>query len=393
MNEERHQQFLAQFSPSKYHKLVDNMSTATSVPPGWRVCETPLFLDERLTNLLIRACDELLSQIASPEFARHAHQAIPRGKKVANEEDHSAFILLDFALVQDEVGQLVPRLIELDGFASVFAYCILQEQLLCKYADISDEWTGYFSGFDEQTYLDLLRRVIVQDHDPENVVLLDIEPETQKTRIDYACTDQMLGTKTICPTQVIKQGKQLYYEKEGQLIAIKRIYNRITGDVLHPQKQPWGFDFTDDIEVSWVAHPDWWWKISKHSLPFFQSEFSPDCRFLNDERPLPLDLENYVLKPLFDYGGRGVVLNVTPDRIAEIPNTQDYVLQRKVEYASCVPTLNGYSKAEIRMIILWDKKPQIAHNVVRVMRGDMANVGFNTTESWVGCTGLFHRRF
>ena len=53
----------------------------------------------------------------------------------------------------------------------------------------------------KHSYTELLRRVIVGDSEPENVVLLEIEPEKQNTRIDFACTESLLGVAPVCLTE------------------------------------------------------------------------------------------------------------------------------------------------------------------------------------------------
>ena len=69
---------------------------------------------------------------------------------------------------------------------------------------------------DDLLALDILRRTIVGDSKPENVILLEIEPEKQKTRIDFAATEALLGIQSICVTRIKKRGRELFYDRDGR---------------------------------------------------------------------------------------------------------------------------------------------------------------------------------
>ena len=84
----------------------------------------------------------------------------------------------------------------------------------------------------DEAYLELLRRVILGDAKPENVILLEIEPEKQKTRIDFACTEALLGVRPVCLTKIRNAATQLFYERDGTKVRIERIYNRVIFDEL-----------------------------------------------------------------------------------------------------------------------------------------------------------------
>jgi hypothetical protein len=247
----------------------------------------------------------------------------------------------------------------------------------------------------DETYLSLLREVIVGKSDPENVILLEIEPETQKTRIDFACTETLLGVRPICLTKIKQRGRQLFYVREGRgNVRIERIYNRVIFDELlrRPDVTP-GFHFQDKLDVFWAGHPNWYFRISKHSLPFLKTAHTSPA-FFADEFPPNEPLSDYVLKPLYSFAGLGVDMEPTKEKLAALPKPHEWILQRKVTYAEFVPTVDGHrSKAEIRMMFLWPEngEPILANNLVRMSQGKMMGVDFNKDKTWVGSSIALHR--
>jgi hypothetical protein len=236
-----------------------------------------------------------------------------------------------------------------------------------------------------------LRKVIVGEADPEQVILLEIEPEKQKTRIDFASCQSDLGVWPVCLTSIRKRGRQLFYERDGREIRIERIYNRVIFDELlrRPELKP-GFDFREDLDLEWVGHPNWYFRISKHSLPFLKTAGA----FFADEFPADEALTDYVLKPLYSFAGLGVDMDPTREKLAALAEPHAWILQRKVTYAEFVPTVDGHrSKAEIRMMFLWpeDGAPTLVNNLVRMSQGRMMGVDFNKDKTWVGSSIALHR--
>ena len=224
-------------------------------------------------------------ECAHAEFARHAANAIPAGLEVPNETAHPNFLVVDFGVCEVD-GRLTPRLIELQAFPSLYAFQLFFLGCLRKaYPAIPRNWTSSFGGLKDEAYLELLRRTIVGDSNPENVILLEIEPEKQKTRIDFACTETLLGVRPVCLTKIRKRGAQLFYDRDGREMRIERIYNRVIFDELirRPDITP-PFRFQDELDVKWVGHPNWYFRISKHSLPFLKTEHTAPA-FFADEFP------------------------------------------------------------------------------------------------------------
>jgi hypothetical protein len=245
-------------------------------------------------------------------------------------------------------------------------------------------------------YLALLRRTIVDEADPANVILLEIEPEKQKTRIDFACTEVLLGIRSVCLTKVKKRGRQLFYDRDGRETRIERIYNRVIFDEL--ERRPGlnvAFHFQDDLDVKWVTHPNWYYRISKHSLPFLKTPHTSPAYFA-DEFPPNESLADYVLKPLYSFAGLGVDMEPTEEKLANLSDPHSWILQKKVTYAAFVRTVDGQrSKAELRMMFLWpenEAEPVLVNNLVRMSQGKMMGVDFNKEKTWVGSSIALHRR-
>jgi hypothetical protein len=250
-------------------------------------------------------------------------------------------------------------------------------------------YSQYMDPYNHDTYLQDLREVIIGDTPVENVILLEIKPHEQKTKIDFYCTQDYLGIQPVCITELIQEGKKLYYLRNGEKTEVKRIYNRVIFDDLKAQKDSLGkfVDITQELDVQWVPHPNWFYRISKFTLPFIRHPYVPATFFLNEIKELPDDLENYVLKPLFSFAGQGVLIDVTKDDIEKLDNFDNYILQRKVRYADIIETPDVPAKAEIRMMYMWKddwERPKLAINLARLSKGKMIGVRFNVDKEWVG---------
>lgn len=389
------QRYNAAFTDARYAAYTRELNRALYWPVDFRIAETPLFLDADTTRSLVQAADEIVRQLAQPGFRKHAATAIPRGLEVPNETEWPHFLAIDFALCRDAHGRVIPQLIELQGFPTVAAWQILQARAFRQhFPEIPADFTTYFGGLDDERYLEELRSAICGEFLPENVVLLEIEPDQQKTRIDFAATHSFLGVRPMCLSKVRLRGKQLVYFSGGREVPIHRIYNRVIFDELlrKPDFKP-GFKFTDPVDVQWAGHPNWYFRISKHALPYLKSSYVPDCRFVSQlGGDIPADLENYVLKPLYSFAGLGVDIAPTREKIAALEKPAEWLLQRKVTYAPLLETPDGPAKAEIRLIFAGDGSgmPKLLNNLVRLTKGAMHGVDFNKGKTWVGASCAFH---
>ena len=390
MHPDLRERFNAGFTPEKYATLARCVNETEKWPADFRISETPIFLTRDFTDEVTHAANAIIALARTPEFARHAAPAVPKGLEVPNESAHPNFLVVDFAICE-EGTRLVPRLIELQAFPSLFGFQLLLLGCIRKaYPAIPRNWTSSFGGIKDEAYLGLLRRTIIADSAPENVVLLEIEPEKQKTRIDFAATETLLDVCPVCVTKIKKRGRQLFYDRDGREVRIERIYNRVIFDELTQRPDlNLPFRFQDDLDVTWVGHPNWYFRISKHSLPFLKTEHTAPA-FFADEFPVSENIDNYVLKPLYSFAGQGVDMGPTREKIAALKNPHEWILQRKVDYAAFVPTVDGQkSKAEIRMMFVWpesDRDPTLVNNLVRMSQSKMMGVDFNIDKTWVGAS-------
>ncbi len=393
MNKEIRKEYNSLFKESDYQNFVKDINQSTGSRLDFRISETPLFLDNAFTNELIKAGEEILGQIQTKEFLDKSHAAIPPNLSVPNEDAHPIFLQIDFGITQNETGEIIPQLIELQGFPSLYAYQAFLDEKLRNHFYIPENYATYYNGYNSISYKELLTKTLIGTSDPENVVLLEIEPEKQKTRIDFYLTEQYSKVKTVCLTKIIKRGKKLFYKNDGLEIPIERIYNRVIFDELFKKNLDYGFNFKDELDIEWVGHPNWFYRISKFSLPEIKSKFNPECYYLSNLNEYPEDLENYVLKPLFSFAGSGVVIDVTKELLNSIRDKENYILQRKVDYLPLIETPEGKAKAEIRMMYIWNEKPVLVNNLLRTSKGKMMGVDFNKNQTWIGSNTIYHPQF
>lgn len=383
-------QFNETFSDEKYKELKEILKQKGGIEPGFRISESPIFLTKEFENKLIDASESIISQIKTLP-AETLQKAIPENCRVPNDTDQPHFFTIDFGVCKNKNGDIEPQLIEFQAFPSLYAFQKTYEDTFCEVYPFLSNIRNTMPHEDFKQYL---KDLIVGDENPENVILLEIFPEKQKTAIDFALTEQLLGIKTVCLTKVKKKGKKLYYENNGQLVEIKRIYNRVIFDELDriPDLET-AFDFREEVDVKWITHPNWFFKISKFLLPLLKHQFVPKSYFLH-EFPEDENLENFVLKPLFSFAGSGVNLNPTKEITDAIEDKENYILQRKVTYEPVFEDINGeFSKAEIRLLYIWrenDERPILLENLGRMTKAAMVNVDFNKKDAiWIGSSNAF----
>jgi hypothetical protein len=376
----------AEFTQEKYQAFLKDLDDYFGIHIEFRIAETPIFIGKKFMNEILNAVDVITKYLWSDEYKKISLNAIPKGMEVPNDPGYPAMLAIDFALCKDENGEFIPQLIELQGFSSLFFYELLQNYMYRKHFSIDERYGGLFNIHKPEPYVDVLKEVVVGDKNPENVILLEIEPEKQKTRIDFECCRKFIGVKPVCLTEVIKEGKDLYYINEGKKTRIERIYNRVIFDELERRKDlKFNFSFQDELNVEWLPHPNWFYRISKFSLPFLKNKYVPETKFLSDIEKYPDDLENYVLKPLFSFAGVGVVFDVTKEILDGITDRSNYILQRKINYEPVIETPDQPAKAELRLLFVHkDGKPYLINNLVRLSKGKMMGVDFNKEKTWVG---------
>jgi hypothetical protein len=341
-----------------------------------------------LKSKIIAAGEQIIDLICQPNFKELTAKAVPEQLSVPNETQHTHFLAIDWAISTDTNGALSPRLIELQGFPSLYGFQEEISQAALKFWPVPDGFDYLFNGLNSESYVDLLKKVILGKYEPKNVILLEIEPEKQKTKVDFYATEKHLGIKAVCLTEVILEDNKLYYLLDGEKTRINRIYNRVIFDELQQRTDlDLAFNMQQPVDVEWAGHPSWFFRISKYILPFLKSEYVPKTYFLNELEHWPDDLENYVLKPLFSFAGSGVIVNVTKEDLEKIEDRENFILMEKVTYAPAIQSFDVPVKVELRMLYVWpdgDARPTLATSLVRLSKGLMMGVKFNKNFTWVG---------
>lgn len=387
----------AAFSPARYQEMLADIGRQLPGQLDFRVAETPVFVPAILRDKLLAAGESIIRVIGQPDFTARTEGAIPAGQRVPGPEGRPEFLTFDFAVCRAANGELEPQLIEMQGFPSLYAFQAWLPGEFGRFFPVAPDLATPFPVLPHAAAYHAHLRHLLLAHEPaEHVVLLELFPEHQKTRIDFALSQQFWGIETVCLTKVRKQGRQLFYEKAGRLIQIRRIYNRVIFDeLLRYPDLTLAFSLTDDVDVTWVGHPNWFFRVSKYTLPLLSGAFVPPSYYLHELATYPPDLENYVLKPLFSFAGAGVRLHVTATELDALPDKHHYLLQRKVTYEPVVQSPDGLVKCEIRLLYTWPAgaaHPQLATGLARLSRGEMIGVDFNKDKDWVGgTTPLFER--
>jgi hypothetical protein len=388
----------ANFTPEKYERFQQSLNAGLKKTIEFRVAETPVFLTDDFRDKLLAAGEDIINVILQPDFKQLTERAIPEKWHIPNENDHPHFIALDFGVCKDEKGNIVPKLIELQGFPSLYGFQVHLADTYRKTFDINNDWTIFFNQLDKTEYLDLLRKTIIGPYHPEEVVLMDVNALEQKTAVDFYITQNYLGIPVVALGDLIEQNGKLYYESRGAFKPIKRIYNRLIFDEI--ESDPDIFDKVVDIrkplDVEWITHPNWFYRISKFTMPFLKGDYVPKTAFLDLLHSVPDEhLENYVLKPLFSFAGQGVIIDVKKEDIEKIKDPENWILQEKVNYEPILQAPDGGVKIEIRLLYLWpdgDTKPTLAVNLARLSKGKMIGVRYNKDFDWVGGTIAFMRK-
>jgi len=396
MNSKYRQLFNHNFTVEKYNAFIDDINADFDYQVTFRIGETPFFITNELKAQLLEGCQQVIDFIKRDDFKSLTDRALELNRKVTNEDNHTTFLAIDFGICEEN-GEIVPKLIEVQGFPSLFNFQYhLSQKFVSHYPFLSD-LTPFLNGLNPTSYLKLIEEVICNDFPKEHVILLEIEPEKQNTKIDFYYCHSDIGIPIVCVTELYQKGKQLFYKNENGIeIQVKRIYNRVIFDELDLRTDlQLNFDFSSDIDVEWAGHPNWFFRISKFILPYLKGKYFIETTLLSDLKKIPTDLENYVLKPLFSFSGSGVIFHVKREDIDAVTEKDLYILQKKVHYKPIIQSPDGLVKAEVRLLTVWKKdapSPTLVTNLVRLSRGEMIGVKFNKDKDWVGGTvGMFEK--
>ena len=395
------QKFNTAFTEEVYQNYLAALNTPFPGALDFSVAETPIFIDKVFIQKVLSTGDYVNQVIQSDRFNSITEPSLKNIPHFPNETALPQCIVMDFAIAINEQNELVPALIELQGFPSLFAYEVLQDECIRKTYTIPAGYSPYLNGYTKEKYMHHLETILKGDilidkdldtlkNSHKHTVLLEILPHQQKTRIDFCCTEKYFNIPIVCITELFIEENYLFYERAGKKIKIDRIYNRIVLDELKNQTkeiQEKGALLQNNLEVEWVTHPHHFFRISKFLLPFLNHPYIPKTQFVNQLTETPTALDTYILKPLFSFAGQGVIIDISAADIENIKDPSAWILQEKVEYANCIETPTGPAKAELRLYYFWDedKKEYIATmNLSRLSKGKMIGVNYNKTATWVG---------
>ena len=122
-------------------------------------------------------------------------------------------------------------------------------------------------------------------------------------------------------------------------------------------------------------------------MPLLSGKYIPKSYFLSDFDLKKEAIDQYVLKPLYSFAGSGVDLHPTAEKLENLKEKDQYLMQKKISYEPIIESLDGKVKAELRLMYLWDKtksRPTLATNITRLSRGEMIGVRYNHSFDWVG---------
>jgi hypothetical protein len=390
MVNELRERFNREFKEENYQNLINDLWQYNGGKSDFRICESPFFLSDDFATELTKACETIIGELNKEKVKAASSKGLPDVYKVYGQDDHPVFLQLDFAVTKNSEGKFLPQLIELQGFPSLYAFQAVISKKVKEHFNLDENLSSFFTGLNYESYTELFRKTLLGESAPENVILLEIDPLRQKTFVDFHYTEKLTGIKPVCITDVVQRGNKLFYNSEGKEIPIERIYNRVIFDELERKNISHGINLKEPLDVTWVGHPNWFFLISKYTLPLLKNEYVPECYYLNEVKTNELNLSDFVLKPLFSFAGAGVEIDLTPEILAKIEDRENYILQKKVEYEPVLKTPDGSSKVEIRMMFLWNEKPTLVNNLVRTTKGKMVGVDYNKDKTWIGSNIAFH---
>ncbi|MBP6716365.1 MAG: hypothetical protein KA205_05850 [Acidobacteria bacterium] len=389
------------FKLSRYTEQLADLETRARCSIEFRISETPCFFQGALMDSLVGAAQSMVGHLLNDaEYRAAADAVVPERFRVANTEAAPTFVQVDFGLVR-EGNKVEGRLVELQAFPSLYGFqTVLGESYQREYGlGASEGLTPFLDGLDRDGYQSLMRRALVGRHDPANVVLMEIDPAKQKTAPDFNVTEDLWGVRAIDINDVIVDGRRLFYRRNGSLTRIARIYNRVIPDELERKGLSLPFDYRDDIDVEWLGAPDWYFRISKFSIPYLRHPWVPITTFLHNAVEADgrlgaayTDRERWLLKPLFSFAGGGIMFAPTDEQIAAIPEPEraNYILQERVAFTPTIETPGGATQAELRIMLVRDGASYRAVlPLVRMGRGKMMGVDHNKGLDFVGASAAF----
>ena len=389
MRPDKQETFISKVTDESYTRFREELDAWLGMKIEYRVCEMPIFVSTDFRERMEVAAREIIMQCCSPEAMVRTEKTLEDRYRVPDETPRPLFSVVDFAVVEDSVGGYKPQLIELQGFPSLFGYQhLLVKEFMMQYGL---EGTPFMGGLDEDQYLSILREAIFSNQDPEECALIEIDPDHQKTRPDFLALERFIGLQTVDIRSLEVDAGRVFVSINGRKRRLKRLFNRAIIDELDDLEVTLPFHWNDRLDVEWAGHPNWYFRISKFSMPFLDHWSVPKTHFVDELAELASDLNGFVLKPLYSFAGKGVNVNPTAGDVEGIPvdERHNWILQEKVHYAPCIATPRGLNKVEIRVMLVWLPswpEPRCVMSLARTGRGALMGARYNT-DPWTGSSG------
>src|ERR1700736_925629 len=146
--------FNAAFTKQQYDAFLTRLKGNYPGAIEFHVAETPVFVPKEFADKINSVCETIIDRIVAPDFKKLTERSIPSTDRVPNEKNHCHFLVFDFGVCIDEdTGELQPKLIEMQGFPSLFGFQVYYPDLLREYFSIPGNYSQYLNGYDRDSYL------------------------------------------------------------------------------------------------------------------------------------------------------------------------------------------------------------------------------------------------
>ena len=344
--------FNTRFRPETFRTLLHSLDAIARTHVAFPVAETPCFFPASMLDEMSRIGIDLTLQLVNdPDYLARSLAAIPEAWRAADQNAHPHFLTADFGLVREHSGRLAPRLVEMQAFPSVFGFQWAVSEAYRSAFSLDPSLRYLLGGLDESQFWKLLARTIVAGHDPETVVLIDVDPANQKTLPDFHITADRLGIRIvdIAALEVLDPSRDSPTQLDRvSATAITAASFPFAASTIAPSstsssagKSPSSSTTASPSTLNGPAIPT---GIStsasspspSSTIPPFRppsssttgSESSaPASKSARGpkESPrdrLPADRDRLILKPLYSFAGQGILFAPTDDQLAAIPPAQ-----------------------------------------------------------------------
>jgi hypothetical protein len=380
--------FNAEYTDERYDAFIRAVEGAVGLHCPFTLSETPCFLPASLVDRLVVEAQAMLAQLfANRDYLHAADAVVPPALRLGSGEARPTCVQVDFGLVRGaDVWE--GRLVELQAFPSLYGFQMLLAEVSRDHYNMP-ALTPYIGGLSHADYVEAVRRAIVGEHDPAEVVLAEIDPLHQKTLPDFVTTERFWGVRAVDLRELVREGRRLFVKKDGKLQPVSRIYNRVIPDELVRKGLSFPFDVTEALDVEWVGGPDWYFRLSKFAIPWLEHPWVPRTFYLHEVPLPPGDRNHWLLKPLFSFAGGGIIFAPTDAQLDAIPADQkrNYILQERMSFEPVIDTPYGGTQVEIRIMMVRDGDEYRALiPLLRMGRGKMMGVDHNKGLKWVGAS-------